>query len=58
MQDNVREATREYVAKHGTPIRWLARKLSCSDSHIIHWLKGDRELGQERLSLLREIVCQ
>jgi len=58
MQDELRKATLEYLAKYQTPIKCLARKIPCSDGHLHHFLKGNRNLGTEKTLSLWNIIKQ
>ena len=58
VNDEMRRRTVAYCAKHGTTKAWLSRQLRCTQGHLAHWLKGDRELGLERLKQLEVLLCQ
>ena len=52
----LREKTKEYLISEGKKQNWICQKLGISQGHFSLYLRGDRELSDEREEILRRIV--
>ena len=55
-QRQLRSKCIDYMCKHGTTQAFFCRKLKISAAHMSLWLVGERDMSQQRLDMLNEIL--
>ena len=55
---DLRQKTIEWIKAHGRKKTWIAEQLDCTSQHIHYYLLGERELSQEKIDKLLEIVSK
>jgi len=57
-QETMRQACLNYIERHGSRPSWFWKKSGISSTHFNLWLHGERDLAEQRLDKLREIIQQ
>ncbi|ABR49001.1 hypothetical protein Amet_2851 [Alkaliphilus metalliredigens QYMF] len=52
----VRENVREVLKQNGIKHKWLHEQLGISKSHFSHWLRGERDLKQDHINKIKEVL--
>ena len=55
---DLRQETAKWIAVHGSKKSWIAKQLGCTPQHLYYYLLGEREMSQEKINKLQEIISQ
>jgi len=56
-QDSIRERCIAYIEKYGSRQTFFCKKLAVSRTHFSLWLRGERDMSDERLDALNKILA-